>query len=51
LTHLYSNIGSFFTSGKKDLFILIRVGHLRILLPLSQVYHYSKLEKEYSKLD
>jgi hypothetical protein len=53
LTHLYSNIRSFFTSGKNDLvyFILIRAGHLRILLPLSQVYHYSKLDKEYSKLD
>jgi hypothetical protein len=36
---LYSNIGSFITSGKKDLvyFILNRADHLRILLPLSQV--------------
>jgi hypothetical protein len=50
---LYSNIGCFFTSAKKDLvyFILNRSGHLRILLPLSEVYHYSKLNKEYSKLD
>jgi hypothetical protein len=50
---LYSNIRSFFTSGKNDLiyFILIRAGHLRILLPLSQVYHYFKLDKEYSKLE
>jgi hypothetical protein len=32
-------------------FILIRAGHLRILLSLSQVYHCSKLDKEYSKLD
>jgi hypothetical protein len=50
---MYSNIGSFFTSGKKDLiyFILIRADNLRILLPLSQVYHCSKLDKEYSKLD
>jgi hypothetical protein len=53
LTHFYSNIGSFFTSGKKDFvyFILNRAGHLRILLPLSQVYYCSKLDNECPKLD
>jgi hypothetical protein len=41
LTHLYSNIGSFFTSGNRYLvyFIPNRAGHLRVLPPLSQVYH------------
>jgi hypothetical protein len=41
LTHLYSNIGSFFTSGNRYLvyFIPNRAGHLRLLSPLSQVYH------------
>jgi hypothetical protein len=50
---LYSNIGSYFTSGKRDLvyFIPKRVGHLRILLPLSQVHHCFKMGKEYSKLN
>jgi hypothetical protein len=53
LTHLYSNIRSFCTSGKKDFvyFILIMAAHLRILLHVSQVYHYSKLDKKYSKQD
>jgi hypothetical protein len=32
-------------------FILIRVDHLRILLSLSQIYHCSKLDNKYSKLD
>jgi hypothetical protein len=32
-------------------FILNKVAHLRILLPLSQVYNYSKLDKECSKLE
>jgi hypothetical protein len=38
LTHLYSNIGSFFTSGNMYLvyFIPNRAGHLRLLPP---VYH------------
>jgi hypothetical protein len=51
LTHLYSNIGSSFMSGKMDLvyFIPKRVGHLSILLKLSQVHHYTKLGKECSK--
>jgi hypothetical protein len=41
LTHLYLNIGSFFTSGKNDLvkFILKIAGHLGILCPLTQVHH------------
>jgi hypothetical protein len=38
LTHLYSNIGSFFISGNMY-FIPNRVGHLRVLPPLSQLYH------------
>jgi hypothetical protein len=40
-THLYSNIGSFFTSGKNDLvkFILNVAGHLGMLAPLTQVHH------------
>jgi hypothetical protein len=52
LTHLYSNIGSFFTSGNRYLvcFILNKAGHLRVLLPLSQVYHCSKMDKEYSQV-
>jgi hypothetical protein len=53
LTHMYSNIGSSFTCGKRDLvyFVPERLGHLRILLPLSQVHHCSKLGKECSKLN
>jgi hypothetical protein len=41
LTHLYSNIESFFTSGKNDLvkFILKIAGHLEILCPLTQVHN------------
>jgi hypothetical protein len=41
LTHLYSNIESFFTSGKNDLvqFILNVVGHLGMLDPLTQIQH------------
>jgi hypothetical protein len=52
LTHLYSNIGSFFTSGNRYLvyFILNRVDHLRVLPPLSQVYHCSKMDKECSQV-
>jgi hypothetical protein len=48
LMHLYSNIGSSFTSGKRDLvyFIPKRAG-----LPLSQVHHCTKLGKECSKPD
>jgi hypothetical protein len=51
LTHLYSNIGSFFTSGKNDLvkFILKIAGHLGMLGPLTQVHHGSKFDKECSK--
>jgi hypothetical protein len=51
LMHLYSNIGSSFTSGKRDLvyFIPKRAGHLSTLLPLSQVHHGIKLDKECSK--
>jgi hypothetical protein len=50
LTHLYSNIGSFFTSGNRYLvyFTPNRAGHLRVLLPLSQLYYYSKMDKECS---
>jgi hypothetical protein len=53
LTHLYSNIESFFTSEKRDLvyFISKRADHLSILLLLSQVHHGTKLGKEYSKLN
>jgi hypothetical protein len=38
---LYLNIGSFFTSGKKDLvyFILNVAGHLGMLGPLTQIHH------------
>jgi hypothetical protein len=38
---LYSNIGSFFTSGKNDLvkFILKVAGHSGMLGPLTQVHH------------
>jgi hypothetical protein len=41
LRHLYSNIGSFFTSGNRYLvyFIQNRASHLRLLPPLSQVCH------------
>jgi hypothetical protein len=48
LTHLYSNIGSSFTSGNRYLvyFILNRAGHLRVLPPLSQIYYCSKMDKE-----
>jgi hypothetical protein len=47
LTHLYSNIGSFFTSGNRYLvyFILNRADQ-RVLPPLSQVYHCSKMDNE-----
>jgi hypothetical protein len=40
-THLYSNIRSFFTSGKKDsvYFILKVAGHLGMLDPLTQIHH------------
>jgi hypothetical protein len=31
--------------------MLNRVGNLRVLLPLSQVHHCSKMDKECSKLD
>jgi hypothetical protein len=50
---LYSNIGSSFISGKRDLvyFIPKRAGHLSILLPLSQVHHCTKLGEEHSKLN
>jgi hypothetical protein len=50
-THLYSNIGSSFTSGRRDLvyFIPKIAGQLSILLPISQVRHCTKLGKEYSK--
>jgi hypothetical protein len=50
LTHLYSNIGSFFTSGNMYLvcFILNKAGHLRVLPPLSQLYHYSKMDRVFS---
>jgi hypothetical protein len=39
--HLYSNIGSFFTSENRYFvnFRLNRAGQLRVLLPPSQVYH------------
>jgi hypothetical protein len=52
LTHLYSNIGSFFTSGKNDFvkFILNVADHLWMLAPLTQVHHGSKFDKECSKL-
>jgi hypothetical protein len=41
LTHLYLNIGSFFTSGKNDLvqFILNVAGHLGMLDPLTQIHY------------
>jgi hypothetical protein len=41
LAHLYSNIGSFFTSENRYLvnFRLNMAGNLRVLLPPSQVYH------------
>jgi hypothetical protein len=40
LTHLYSNIRSFFTSGKKDsVFLLDVAGHLGMLGPLTQIQH------------
>ena len=47
LTHLYSNIGSFFTSGKNDLvkFILKIAGHLGMLGPLTRIHHWSKIDK------
>jgi hypothetical protein len=52
LTHLYSNIGSFLTSGNRYLvyFILNRADHLRVSPPLSQVYHYFKMDKECSQV-
>jgi hypothetical protein len=41
LTHLYSNIENFFTSGKNDLvkFILKIAGHLGMLGPLTRIHH------------
>jgi hypothetical protein len=41
LNHLYSNIGSFFTSGKNDLvkFILKIAGHLGVLGTLPQLHY------------
>jgi hypothetical protein len=38
---LYSNIGSFFTSGKNDLvkFILKIAGHLVMLGPVTRIHH------------
>jgi hypothetical protein len=41
LTHLYLNIGTFFTGENMYLVYSIpnRAGHLRLLPPLSQVYH------------
>jgi hypothetical protein len=47
LTHLYSNIGSFFTNGKNDLvkFILKIADHLGILGPLTRIHHWSKIGK------
>jgi hypothetical protein len=47
MTHFYSNIGSSFTSGRRDFvyFIPKRGSHLSILLPLSQVHHCTKLSK------
>jgi hypothetical protein len=41
LTHLYSNIESFFTSENRYIvyFIPNRAGYLRVLPPLSEVYH------------
>jgi hypothetical protein len=41
LTHLYSKIGSFFTSGKNDLvkFILKIAGHLGVFGTLPQLHH------------
>jgi hypothetical protein len=47
LAHLYSNIESSFTSEKNDLvnFRLNMAGHLRVLLPPSQVYPCSKMDK------
>jgi hypothetical protein len=53
LTHLYSNIGSSFTSGKRDVvyFIPKKAGHLSMLLPLSQVHYCTKLGNECSKLN
>jgi hypothetical protein len=52
LTHLYSNIGSSFISGNRYLvyFILNRTDHLRVLPPLSQVYHCFKINKECSQV-
>jgi hypothetical protein len=52
LTHLYSKFGSFFTSDKNNLvkFILKIAGHLGMLGPLTQVHHWSKFDKECSKL-
>jgi hypothetical protein len=53
LTHLYSNIWSFFTSGKNDLvkFMLKISCHLGVLGTLTQLHHWSKLDKGYSKLN
>jgi hypothetical protein len=47
LTHLYSNIGSFFTSGKNDLVKLILkiVGQLGMFRPLKWIHHWSKIGK------
>jgi hypothetical protein len=41
LTHLYSKIGSSFTSGRKDLVQIISkiAGHFRLLCPLLQIHH------------
>jgi hypothetical protein len=41
LTHFYSNIGCFFTSGKNDLVKLILkiAGHLGMLGPLTRIHH------------
>jgi hypothetical protein len=52
LTHLYSNIGSSSTSGRRDLvyFVPKRVGRLRVLCPLAPVQHCTKLGKKCSKL-
>jgi hypothetical protein len=52
LTYLYSNIESFFTSGNRYLvcFILNKAGHLRVLCPLLQIHHRSKLDKECSQV-
>jgi hypothetical protein len=53
LTHSYSKVESSFTSENRYLvyFILNRADHLRVLPPLSQVYHYFKMDKECSKLN